>query len=328
MKRIFSILAALAATFTLGAQNIAVVSPSNSTTICQTLEEAITKAIDGSVIYLPGGGFRIADETKIDKKITIMGVSHRGDTDNADGATVIAGNLFFIEGSSGSAVVGVYLSGNINIGYDGTSVNNITVRYCNINSVQVNNNTCTGIVINQNYIRGLSRYSDSNVTISNNICTGMIGINGGVIINNVFTGGAGVDDYNGRILSANNSIVSYNVFMGSNWARYGSPNPTVDGSNNQGVFNMTKGNEWGDDCVNIGEIEWNDVFEKNAGISLKSKYIFVGEYKQYNKKIGIYGGSSFNDDALAPIPRIVSKNVAEQTDGTGRLRIEVTVKSK
>ena len=43
--------------------------------------------------------------------------------------------------------------------------------------------------------------------------------------------------------------------------------------------------------------------------------------------IGIFGGSGFDPKALAPIPRIVSKKVDEQTDGTGRLHIEVTVKS-
>ena len=44
--------------------------------------------------------------------------------------------------------------------------------------------------------------------------------------------------------------------------------------------------------------------------------------------IGIYGGSGFSDEALAPIPRIVSKKVAEQTDGSGKLQIEVTVKAQ
>ena len=43
--------------------------------------------------------------------------------------------------------------------------------------------------------------------------------------------------------------------------------------------------------------------------------------------IGIYGGSSFSDKALAPIPRIVSKSVDEQSDASGKLTVKVTVKS-
>ena len=104
MKRILSIAVALVATITAGAQNIAVVNSSNTTKIYQTLDEAITEAEDGSIIYLPGGGFQVTDNAVIDKQLTIMGVSHRGDTDNVDGATVISGNLNFIEGSSYSAV--------------------------------------------------------------------------------------------------------------------------------------------------------------------------------------------------------------------------------
>ena len=113
MKRILSIVVALVATITVGAQNIAVVNSSNTTKIYQTLDEAITNAESGSIIYLPGGGFQVTDNAKIDKQLTIMGVSHRGDTDNVDGATIISGNLNFVAGSSHSAVMGVYVSGNV-----------------------------------------------------------------------------------------------------------------------------------------------------------------------------------------------------------------------
>ncbi len=330
MKHFISILAVLAATISLGAQNIAVVSPNNTTTICQTLDEAIANATSGSVIYLPGGGFQIKDETVIDKKITIMGVSHRTDTDNADGATMISGNIRFTDGSSGSAVLGVYVTGNINIGVENTSVDNIVIRYCNINSIQISNNTCSGTIVNQNYIRGLSRFNNASANISNNITSGMIGINGGTILNNVFVSSQRTDDYNTRVLNASNSVISSNVFLSYNWYWRSSAKPVVDGNTNQGTNNMTCYDSWGDDCVHLPEdVDWSTVFEKNSGISTTSRYHFIGEYKQYEGKIGIYGGTSFKDDtSLAPIPRIVSKKVAEQTDGTGKLKVEVTVKAQ
>ena len=84
MKRNIFIAVALFATMTANAQNIAVVNPSNETSVYQTLDEAVTGADPGSIIYLPGGGVQIKNDTKITKKLTIMGVSHRGDTDNAD----------------------------------------------------------------------------------------------------------------------------------------------------------------------------------------------------------------------------------------------------
>ena len=50
-------------------------------------------------------------------------------------------------------------------------------------------------------------------------------------------------------------------------------------------------------------------------------------------QIGIYGGNgkteqdNFDDEALAPIPRIISKEIPEQTDAEGKLNIKITVKS-
>lgn len=104
MKKIFLILVvALMATVNASAQQIAVVTGS-ATQVCQTLKEAIECAQDGSVIYLPGGGFAIHDSVKINKQLTIMGISHKANSDNADGCTKILGNLFFNEGSSNSAI--------------------------------------------------------------------------------------------------------------------------------------------------------------------------------------------------------------------------------
>lgn len=332
MKRNVFIAVALFATLTANAQNIAAVSPSNETTMYQTLDEAVTKADNGSIIYLPGGGFQIKDETKITKKLTIMGVSHRGDTDNAEGATAIAGNIFFESGSSGSSVIGVYVSGNINIGFDEQSVNNITVKFCNINGVQVNSNLCSGVTINQNYIRSLSRLNNcNNAIITNNITSAIIGVNGGTVLNNVFVHAERVGDYYSPILEANNSNISYNVFLGTGGSSNGRSwsQAQVHGENNQGVSNMTRGIDWGESCINIGDIEWVNVFEKDAGISIMSQYHFIGDYTEYEGKIGIYGGSGFSDEkSLAPIPRIISKKVDEQTDGSGRLHIQVTIKAQ
>ena len=144
MKRNVFIAVAFFATLTANAQNIAAVSPSNATTMYQTLDEAIEGATSGSIIYLPGGGFQVGADTKIEKQLTIMGISHRADVDNADGATKIAGNLNFVGGSTGSSVTGVYVSGDINIGDEENFAANITVRFCNVNSIQVKNSNAQG----------------------------------------------------------------------------------------------------------------------------------------------------------------------------------------
>jgi hypothetical protein len=326
MKARLLFVAVLLAAIAAKAQNIAVVNPSNETDIYQTLDEAIKNAAPGSVIYLPGGGFTISDETKITKRLTIMGVSHRGDTDNADGATIINGHLHFAVGSSGSAVIGAYISGNVKI----DSVQNITVRKCNAYSIQVSNSGATGLVVNQCYLRKESGFGGCNARIENNIIYAVYSVTGGIIRHNVFTDFK-VYDYNywracpiGHI---NSSIIENNFFLNWQTGPYSSSNCVIS-RNCIGI------SPWGDDTdpYVLGEgVSWDDVFNKHMGCTTSSDYSLKGTWGKGEASdgtdIGIFGGSGFDPKALAPIPRIVSKKVDEQTDGTGRLHIEVTVKS-
>ena len=167
----FIFIAALFAATALYAQNqrISVVAPGGATALYTTLDDAITNADAGSTLYLSGGGFPIKAETKITKKLTLIGVGHRADNDNADGNTIVSGNICFEGGADNSALMGVHLNGDVKIGAGDVAVNNILVRYCNINSILVANSNCQGVVINQNYIRGDSYGGYSPVTFSNNI---------------------------------------------------------------------------------------------------------------------------------------------------------------
>ncbi|MBP3755970.1 MAG: hypothetical protein J6I61_01645, partial [Prevotella sp.] len=70
MKKVFLILfIAMAAMTNVQAQQISVVKDDGSTTLHRTLAEAIAAIEDGCVIYLPGGGFTIADDVKITKRV-------------------------------------------------------------------------------------------------------------------------------------------------------------------------------------------------------------------------------------------------------------------
>lgn len=87
---------------------------------------------------------------------------------------------------------------------------------------------------------------------------------------------------------------------------------------------------WGDDCVTVED--WAEVLgDISKGISPASDFSLQGEKGKGaatdGTDIGIYGGTSFDKYALAPIPRIVSKVIPEQTDAQGKLKITVTVKA-
>lgn len=335
MKRKVFLFVAMVMSMATWAQNIAVVSPSNTTTIYQTLDDAINSSIPGSTIYLPGGGFHINGDTQIDKKLTIMGVSHRADTDNADGATMISGNLNFTDGSSGSAVIGVYISGNINVGTVTDSVTNLTIKYCNLNSIQVKHRQSSGMIVNQCYIRGISNFSNANVKITNCVTNAIENVNSGVIKYNIILGYKEVRfsdywaPYKIGMRAIESSEITGNIF-GTKITYDNTQYPNnihVAPSNCTGRDNLNAG--WGDSPIPLN-VELSNLFRNwnNGAISPASNFHFMDEYSEYEGTVGIYAGSSFSDEtSLAPIPRIVSKSVDEQSDASGMLKVTVIVKS-
>lgn len=119
-------------------------------------------------------------------------------------------------------------------------------------------------------------------------------------------------------------------------------------SNGSGVYSYTRhdGNNcfvsnncvgtdsWGDDPIQLPEgTKWEDIFKAHKGVTIASNYHLTDTWADNNNPdltdVGIYGGTGFKDEnAVAPIPRIVSKEVDEQTDGSGKIQIKVTVKAQ
>lgn len=320
MKKVLLVLVALMATVCVNAQQIAVVNGS-ATKLYSTLKDAFEGAEDGSVVYLPGGGFPIADSDTIKKKMTIIGISHKINSDNADGCTTISGNLIFGSGSSGSAVMGCYVTGNVNIGDKNNIVNNVLMKYCNVNGVYVNNAACEGIEINQNYIRKVGSFSKASVKITNNIINYLEYISAGVIKNNNIVGG----DKNGYSLSLiNNSTILDNIIISS----ASMVGDVVKDCQING--NVIKSGTYGDESVAISNL--TSVFVKYAGVSTQSDFHFNEDFKKtddFKKCVdkGIYGGTGFSDGALPPVPYIQECDVDEQTDAEGKLRINIKVKA-
>ena len=326
-KTLLAIATALSAIAVTQAQNISAVSESGETTIYQTFDEAITEAPAGSTIYLPGGGFTHNDNVTITKRLTIMGVSHRADTDNADGATTVTGRLRLENGSDGTTIIGIYLGGDIVIGGSGTYnhvVNNVTLRYVNINSVYVGHSKCSGLVINQSYLRSQSQFNSTNAKITNCVTHHIMQLNGGVIDHSiVYCSSYNSSGFHVNGLDAEQSNITNNILI-----------DTFGPINNNGITtnNCVGSGEWGDNPVKMEEGQsWENIFVAHKGITPASDYHLstsFGKNADTNGgEIGLYGGTGFNDAALAPIPRIVAKTIPEQTDASGKLKISVTVKS-
>lgn len=325
MKKVLLILVAMLATVNVSAQQIAVVTGS-ATQVCQTLTEAIECAQEGSVIYLPGGGFAIHDSVKINKQLTIMGISHKANSDNADGCTKILGNLFFNEGSSNSAIMGCYVSGTVNIGQNDAQVKNITIRYCNLGAINVANNQCNGLTVNRNYIRDHSYFGNTNAVITNNVMSTIFDVDGGAIECNILLGEY-CKSWEGClcIRHALNCSIMRNILATyrpyNNWSTCSGQ---IEGNMRKKVSDY---GDFGDNCINISEEDWANLFTKNSGINPASNFHFTENFKQYEDKVGIYAGTSFSDGVLPPVPYISEKEIAEQTDAAGKLKIYIKVKA-
>ncbi len=332
MKKLFlTFVFAIVATLAAMAQQISVVSTTGATTLYRTLPEAIKGADPGSVIYLPGGGFSIADSVKITKKLTIIGIGHYGKSGNVDGVTTISGNLFFNAGSSGSAVMGCYITGDVNIGDGEATVTDMLIRYCNVNSVQVKNSSCSDVIVNQNYIRNLSNFSSSPTKVTNNVCLRLFSISGGIVSNNIITF---VSQWDTPVVSQiKNSVFCDNIILNSQSDTYGYYSTFSSFSNNTISGNVVFRYQYNEqqslpNSINLTGKAWTMVFvNANGGaISPVSDFHFKEDYQQYSS-CGIYGGTGFNDNQIAPVPYIVAKHVDEQTDASGKLNVKIRVKA-
>ena len=286
------------------AQQIALVKKNGTTTVCQTLKQALDEANNGSVIYLPGGGFQIHDSVKIEKKVSIVGIGYKPKSENADGNTVISGNLFFNAGSSGSSVMGCYISGTVYVGNDGAAVHNVVVKYCNLGAMSVRGGACTGTVVNQCYVRNSSSFGGAAAIFTNNVAASVSSLTGGKVSNNVFTGSS----------SFTSCSISRNIFL--------------NGQNTGN--NISSGNiNAGQAPVNIGELTWNDLFANynNGAITPASDFQIKEEYRQLCNGCGIYGGTGFQKNGQPPMPFFEAKSIPGQTDANENLVIKVRVKS-
>ncbi len=341
MKRfLFVIVAVILSVASATAQRISVVTESGATSVYRTLQKAIEEAAPGSTIYLPGGGFSIADSVKITKRLTIIGIGHKSDNENADGSTIISGNLWFNEGSSGSALMACKITGNVNIGEDGKEVDDVLVKNCNLNSVQVKNSTCQETVISQNYIRSTSNFGGSNGQVTNNVLHSIQNIVNGFVSYNlilgaytyksgsVFNGGSyqNVANIGANTTTINNNILNSDVPYSTSQG-YGS-HTYVYGSDNQCLSNLTL-KSGVESSIVLEDVTWNDVFVNfNGGaISPASDFHFKEDYSQYENQVGIYANGVQFDNQLAPVPYIVSKSIPEQTDAAGKLNIKIRVKA-
>lgn len=345
MKKILFFIA-LAFSTTVFSQAVFVVQNATSSSAHSTLEAAITAAVDGDYIYLPGGSFGVGN-LSVNKRVHIFGAGHYPDSTQATGRTALSGNIYFVTGSSNSVLQGVYLSGDIFMGStaDNGVVSNILISRCNVNT------------INLSYSASLTNYGAENIFIKDCIIRSYIygASTQGVVVessiitlqikyfnsnaefrNNIFLKNGTSSDY--VISTISNCNFSNNIFRHYNTSTSYWSNGCSNNFFNNCIFGAQSAHLNGgtfSNClyetafpplfVNVPNVA-NFDYTYDYHLSDTSAAIGVG---LNGTDCGIYGGDNPYKDGAVPLnPHIQFKQIPTATDSQGKLNIQVTVSAQ
>jgi len=328
MKKIIILFSLIFVTMVHAQVRIAVVKGSN-TIICKDLPNALSLAETGASIYLPGGTF--SGSFTISKKLHIYGAGHYPDSTQTTGITYIIGDITLTAGSDSSIIEGLNLNSTGNILFSGDSVGNITIRRNNFSNFTETTTWTKYASIYQNVINGniTLHFLSYNTMISNNIICGIIT---GLKENDLVQNNALIFSQNWNYtLSCNNVLIQNNVIYDN--GNY----PAINGVNNM-INNNIITQPWWTISGNFGSGNFIGIPQGQMFINQNSNnfdytqdyHINVSDTATYKgtdgKQIGIYGGIyPWKEGAVPSNPHIQYKDIDNQTDGSGNLKVNIQV---
>lgn len=306
----------------------------------ESFDEAIGQAVSGDTIYLPGMTVQVAEKVIIDKKLAIIGAGY--DADSIGGllpTRIMAGTslakINFRNGSDGSMLTGCAV-GVIEFGHSEEGTN-----YHNIKDILIWRNSVYSINL------GLTTSTSvSHVNIKENILTnGITGQNAKhcIISNNI------INDSSSCIYQLANSQIENNFFKAG--LRY-LADCTVDNnffksssSNNYNTNSIFRNNAStnsgsyalptdGGNTGNLNGVSMDETLEGGTNANTPAGYrIIPGSVCEKagldGTDIGIFGGSSpFKMGGKPSNPHIDRSVVSVQTDGEGKLKIDIQVSAQ
>jgi hypothetical protein len=340
MKTIFYTFFFFAISSIANAQQAPIMVCNPAGTICAPYTDLTTAYNDanaGDYIYIPGGNFSISVE--IAKEIHFRGAGFHNTASVTTGTTNISGNITLAAGSSNSSFEGFYLFGDFT---QNTTINNITVKYCNFNSfgntvpnITINNSLILNCVSRANMHFGFTGTEGTNNTVKNSYINCIAWTQNSMITNNISTSVG-----NQFIWESKNTIVKNNVIL------YANPGISSGSTNITFNNNIYFANGGSISCTNC-------IYNNNYSYTAFRPYttVFANNFTTDNYQetvnyqilptspaknggddgtdIGIYGGSTpWKDGAIPSNPRIFFKNIANTTDVNGNLPVQIKVSAQ
>ncbi|MBK6819698.1 MAG: hypothetical protein IPG85_09000 [Bacteroidetes bacterium] len=291
--------------------------------------QAVTAALPGDTIYIPGGFW---DPASIDKRLTIFGAGHSPDSTQATGITHITSGFGIFPGADSTLIQGIEVNGDIN--FSNGLVSYVTINRCAFNSTTLYNQT-SHITFSENLIRSIINANNASdfLNIKNNYIGGYISniIQGALIENNLFNyqwPGQWYTPYN--LNAVNGSLIRNNIFMEP------SPSGINNGNSNNlfqnNIFTMSPAYGTNTATGNYENIPAANLFVNYTGINA---FYYTDDYHLQTPgaylgtdatQVGLYGGlNPFKIASVPANPHIRTNNTAQTTDVNGNLNVNISV---
>ncbi len=278
----------------------------------EDLDKAFAGLKANCVVYIPAGHYSASKDIEINVPCAIYGAGCRPYNGSQE-FTQISANLKFDTGASNSTIQGVRVIHSIYLIHN---TKNIFIRNVYINGEIIASKGNRGCVINSSVVKNMINGVGSDLYVSNCLAGAISNILNGSVRNSIL-----ID----RLYSCN-----YHSFYNMNKSDIYN-NICVSSFLISGCFIS---NNLGKDIV-IPKDGVTSVFVKydannKFDLSKCDYHIKAGTVASKagtdGKDLGIYGGDTpFDDSGKAPIPLLLLKEIAPQTDKDGKLKLKIQI---
>ncbi len=299
-------------------QTAVVVQHQGNSTVFSTLNplnDAITAALPGDTVYVPGGLF--GPLATINKKLVLIGAGHYPDSCLATGTTTITGDVNLGSDADGLVLQGLHIPGAVSFAYN-ARIDSVTVYRCYLGALTINGDydtatNCRNVLLYQNVTTYLNISHSSSIRVFNNIINQLQYHSSGAWIRNNKISNLQFINY---ALIENNCIeglyqVQFSTFRNNILSfAYG-------GDNNSWISNTTVPNFSG---LYVRASAW---FSYADDYHLANPSGYPGSD---GLQAGIYGGFyPYKEGAVPTNPHIQSSSIPLQTNSNGQLNIQLRV---
>lgn len=333
---------------TATAQRKIALEHNGASTFFNDIPAAVSAAVSGDIIYLPGGFF---PGFTIDKGITVIGVGHHPDSTVVTMRTQINGPITLTPSADNSFLTGLNIAGSIIASSESGNLDGVRITRCVAGDINIEiDGASSNWLIDENVLGVISFPAATpaqNMTITNNIGTGVKNVQNSILQNNIFFGWpvlfgcglTGICSY-GIFFNVSYSTIKNSIFSQS----YTSPlccsfNAPPSGSSYCYYYNNINGGINDNDGSNAGSgnilgVDINTLFvQYTPGWDYSDDFHLVNP--AYNTggsdgtPIGIYGGMfPWKAGSLPFNPHINLKVIAPSTNGSGNLPVQIRARAQ